>query len=275
MIIPGVVSASEVYYSNYYGISMTEGEYNNLLQLGFTKEEIHHMEVEEFNSNKNIEGNLETTTTRYFVSIIRYDSTGKMISNSDMEISEEDYNNESILSISNRVANGGYVETSYKRMETTIAAAGSKYRYKVTLNWKIMPATRSYDIIGIGFNPTVYLNSSLVFNQTSCVSTNCTNTTTINNSNVGFNGAGVSFKLPTSTSITTLRSYFYFDVSKNVSNTITSMYAYGDYSHATKTISGGAAQGYYVDQSGIVLSSEISSYYDTITTADASWYGSW
>ena len=268
MMVPGVVSA----YENYYEVSMSEDEYNNLLELGFTEEEIYYMDESEFNNNKVIVGNLEAVSERYFVNIVRYDATGKIISNNDMEVTEEDYNNDGIMLLSA----DGYIETTYKQMRTTIAAASSKYRYKITLTWKKMPAVRSYDIIGIGFDSIVFLDSSLVFNQTSCISTTCTNSTAINGSNISsLSGVGVSFKLPTSTSITTLRSYFYFDVSKNTSSTITEMYAYGDYSHATSSITSGLAQNFYVNQAGIMLSSSISSYYDAISTADAVWNGSW
>lgn len=44
----------------------------------------------------------------------------------------------------------GYTETNYKKMTTTILKNGTKYKYQVLLNWKLLPATRSYDIIGIG-----------------------------------------------------------------------------------------------------------------------------
>jgi len=271
LFVPCVAFASDDYFLNYYGVEITNDEYSNLLELGFTEDEIYYLSEEEFNNNKDIIGSLESTTVRYFANIVRYDVTGRIISNADMEITEEDYNAESVMPLSD-----GYVETTYKQMRTTIAKASSKYRYKVTLTWKQMPSTRSYDIIGIGIQSAlVYINSSLVFNQTYCVSSNCTNSSSYNSSNTSSTGAGVSFKLPTSTSITSLRSYFYFDVSKDTSNTITAMYAFGDYSHATKTISSSNAQGFYVDQSGIVLSSSISSYYDTISTADAFWTGSW
>ena len=53
------------------------------------------------------------------------------------------------------------------------------------------------------------------------------------------------------------------------------MNAYGDYSHATKSISGGSAQGFYVDAGGIDLDESIVSYYDTISKATATWSGSW
>ena len=270
MILPVVVSASENYV-NYNGIEMSEEEYSNLLELGFDEEEIYYLSLEEFTNNKDLVGNLEATTTRYFAHIVRYSATGQIISESDMEITEDAYNNEVVMP-----RGDGYIETTYKQMRTTISKVNSLYRYKVSLTWKQMPVTRSYDIIGIGFDPFVLINGNLVFSQNYCISTSCTSSSARNNSYQGSNGAGVSFKLPTSTSITTLSSYFYFNVEKyNDNDTITSMLAYGDYSHATSTISSGLATLYYVNQAGIMLSDSIRNYYDTMSTADAYWTGTW
>ena len=71
MLGPVVVFASENYV-NYYGIEMNEEEYANLLGLGFTEDEIYHMESEEFNANKDIESSLEAVSTKYYVSISLY-----------------------------------------------------------------------------------------------------------------------------------------------------------------------------------------------------------
>jgi len=269
--IPGVVFASDG-YRNYYGIEMTMEEYSNLEELGFTTDEIYYMSEDEFNYNKDIEGNLEATSTRYFANIIRYDATGRIISNSDMEITEEDYNAEIVMPIAD-----GYIETTYKKLRTVIASSGSRYRYKVTLTWKTMPKVRSYDIIGIGcMSSKVYVDfSSLRFSQTYCVGNSCTNTATYSSDYVGANGSGVSFKVPSSTSITTLQSFLYYDVNKKSSSTVTYMIAYGDYAHATSTISAGSAQGFWVDQGGIDLDDNIENYYDTIDSANATWNGSW
>ena len=272
LLMPGVVQIVDASsYQNYYGIVMTEEEYNNLEQLGFDELEIYYMSEDEFNYNKDIEGNLEATSTRYFAHIIRYDATGRIISSSDMEITEEDYNSEVVMPIGDV-----YVETTYKRLKTVIAASGSRYRYKVTLTWKLMPAVRSHDIIGIGcMSSAVSVDpSSRRFSQTSCIGASCTNTTTSVGSYIGSNGAGVSFKLPSSTSITTLHSFYYYDVNKKYSP-VTYMIAYGDYAHAVKTISAGNSDGFWVDQGGIDFDDAIEDYYDTINSANATWSGSW
>lgn len=271
MFIPGVVLASEE-YQNYFGITMTEEEYSNLYELGFTEDEIYYMSENEFNYNKDLNGNLEATSTRYFANIIRYDATGRIISNSDMEITEEDYNAELVMSLSD-----GYIETTYKKLRTTIAANGTKYRYKVTLTWKKMPAVRSYDIIGIGcMSSAVFVSGDTQrFSQTYCVDTSCTNTATYSTRMTGANGSGVSFKVPSSTSITSMQSFFYYDVSKNTTNTVTYMLAYGDYAHATSTVTEGAAQGFSVNQIGVKLNDAIEDSYDSMDSANAEWYGSW
>ena len=272
VFVPGIVYANDSYV-NYYGIEMNETEYSNLLGLGFTEEEIYHMDQNEFNANKNIESALEASTTKYYVETVRYDSTGRVVHSNTSEVTEEEYNDDMILNMRSTAT----TETTYKKMVTTIAQAGTKYRYKVTLTWKQLPKVRSYDIIGIGIEPAlVAVSSSVVFNQTYCISNSCTNTNSYNYASYDVAGAGVSFKLASNSGITGLRSYFYFDVSKeNPNQTLTLQYADGDYSHATSTVTANQAVGYYINQTGIVLNSSISSYYDAISSAEAEWSGTW
>ena len=42
---------ASAYYTNYNNIEMTENEYNNLVELGFTEDEIYLMGNEEFEAN--------------------------------------------------------------------------------------------------------------------------------------------------------------------------------------------------------------------------------
>ncbi len=270
--MPMMTLADEYDYVNYFGVGMSKEQYNNLLELGFSESEITYMSEEEFNANKDVVGKLEADVTNYYVNVVRYDITGKIVSSSDMQISKEDYMNSDNLLMP---LGDGLVGTSYKEMRTTIAKADSKYRYKVNLKWKTMPATRSYDIIGIGFEPNVYLNSDINFQQKYCSLNICKTNTAINSSSVNPNGVGVSFLLPSSKEITSMESTLYFDVSKVISGTIKLMTAYGDYSHATKKIAGGAAQMFAVNQAGVDLSTTIEDYYDAIDSAAATWSGTW
>ena len=139
-----------------------------------------------------------------------------------------------------------------------------------------MPSLRSYDIIGIGFLGTVEPATIPHFRQDYCLSSGGCHVLTLHTPQVFNYGAGTSFKLVEG-QLASLEETLYFDVKKkNASNTITIQKAYGDYAHATSTINMINATNYQVIQSsGIALDSSISSYYDTLQVADASWYGTW
>ena len=190
------------------------------------------------------------------------------------EITKEEYDSVNVEEMLR--SNPTTVNTTYKSMTSSISANGNYYRYKNVLNWKTMPSTRSYDIIGIGFLQSVKVHSNTTyFEQYYCYTGGSCYYSYSNTPQIFVSGAGTSFKLP-SGNLNTLRQTFYFDVEKNTNNTIYSQYAYGDYSHATSTVSQSDATNYSVIQSGaIYLDSSIASYYDSIPTATASWSGSW
>jgi hypothetical protein len=191
------------------------------------------------------------------------------------EVSEEEFNLG--LKNSNIVLYGysGVIETNYKKMTTTIASNGNYYRYKVVLNWKNIPATRSYDIIGIGFLGSVKVRNDLNFIQEYCTSSSSCTSSTANYPQIFTSGAGTTFKLPTGT-LTSLKQTLYFDVEKNTTSTIILQEAYGDYSHATSSISLTNAKKFSVVANvGISLNSSITSYYDAIGVAKAGWEGTW
>jgi len=211
-------------------------------------------------------------TTKYYRIETSIENNGKTNSIA-YEISKEEYENADIVE---NVKGPGNVETTYKSMTTTITSYGNYYRYKNILSWKIIPSTRSYDIIGIGFLSTVKVhNNTTHFEQYYCYTNGGCNTTTTNYPQIFSNGAGTSFALP-SGDLRVLKQTFYFDVEKNTNNTITSQSAYGDYSHATSSISLFNSTLYSVNSyGGIVLDSSITGYYDSIDEAEATWTGSW
>ncbi len=191
------------------------------------------------------------------------------------EISKEEYN-AADTSIKLLRSDSTVIETTYKSMTSSIFTNGNFYRYQNVLNWKKMPSCRSYDIIGIGFLQSVKVKSNTIyFEQYYCHSDGSCYTSKTNYPQIFVSGAGTSFKLPTG-NLTTLRQTFYFDVEKNTNNMIYSQYAYGDYAHATSTVSLLNSTSYSVVQSGgIFLNSSVANNYDTITNAVASWSGSW
>lgn len=220
--------------------------------------------------------NVVSEETKYFRTITPYTDVS-LCSVEDAfslttEISEEEYNNVDITDIS--LASSGYTETTYKKMTTSILSNGSYYRYKNRLVWKNMPKVRSYDIIGIGFLSTVRINGSAYFEQYYCPEYSSCVSSTSHNPQTFTNGAGTTFKLPSGT-LTQLEQTYYFDVEKNTTATIISQAAYGDYSHATSSVSLTTGKKYIVGTNGIVLNSSVIDYYDSITKATANWSGSW
>lgn len=223
----------------------------------------------------------------------KYYKTVTILSNSDVmmranlgevssittEVTKEEYDNFDPNENSN-ISTKGYVdstiETNYKKLTTTIRNNGTYYyRYKAVLTWKNFPATRSYDIIGIGHYGSVKIADDVGFNQDYCMSNgNCYNGSPYY-SKTGANGSGAVFYLPSGT-LTSLKQTVQFDVEKtNESSTIIEQIAVGDYSHATSSISYANAKKFSVDTSGIYLESSILSYYDEINPATAEWTGTW
>lgn len=189
-----------------------------------------------------------------------------------IEISKEEYDLAKIETVKNRGI--GETETTYKKLTTSILSNSSRYRYKAVLQWKNFPAVRSYDVIGIGHYSNVKYYSSLNFSQTYCLTNGSCSTSTTHYPNITSTGVGASFKVPEG-NLSSLSQTIFFDVQKNVSGTINSQAAYGDYSHATKTVSSSQSKKYSIGTSGIKFTDGIGDYYDDIPTAISTWNGNW
>lgn len=272
------VSADEIDANaiiNNNGVNITMVQYNNLINIGFTESEIYNMTLDEFNNNKDLVGSIVSSNYNYYRVTTNYNEDNEILSTISEEIDENTYNNfDNIFNPINPLTNG-YTETNYKKMTTQIISLSGGYRYKVSIEWKKIPSTRSYDIIGIGINSNVYISSDVIFQQNYCYSSgscSSSNVSLIKNSSTG--GAAV-FKLPTSSSITSMDSYLYFMVGKSSSNTLTQMYAYGDYAHAVKSTSSSNTNYFTINNSGLNLYSNIIDSYDEIPLAKTTWTGTW
>lgn len=187
-----------------------------------------------------------------------------------IEISKEEYDNANVSDNLKSVT----IETTYKKLVSTIYQNGSKYRYKAELTWKNFPSTRSYDIMAIGFYPSVTKNTGPYFSLYFCKTDgNCYTTTSFYPQTFSA-GAGASFKLPTG-SLTELVATLYFDVVKTNNVTVTGQIAAADYSHATSTVTAEQSKNYTVGAGGINLGSSIANKYDAISAATATWEGTW
>lgn len=263
-LFTGSVSASE--HVNYFGIEMTEEEYDNLINLGFTPDEIYHMSEETFEQNKDIESTLEAQNTKYYKTVYT-DLSGNSYS---MEISKNEYDNQS------GITPRGTVTTEYKRMVSSLSQnSNNTFRYKVSLTWTNMPSTRSYDIIGIGFNNQVYISSLVNFSYYYCDSyNNCTTSGEYHDKKTLSTGGSAVYKVP-SGDLAALSATLYYDVSKNTTATLTGLTMYGDYAHATTNVTPYLYAEHTVNNNGLQLYSSISTKYDAIPYAQSSWIGTW
>lgn len=165
------------------------------------------------------------------------------------------------------------IETNYKKLKAEIYTGTNMFKYKVTLDWKKMPSTRSYDIIAIGYYATVRKATEVNLTQTYCLSSSECYETNGYYADSWTNGAAAVFKLPSGT-LTSLKQEMQFYVEK-VNATVYEQLAVGDYAHATSSISYAKAKLFTVDCAGINLDSSITSYYDSIAESYAEWEGTW
>ena len=209
-------------------------------------------------------------TTKYYKTVTIYDDlklnaySSNTVNNTNsytVEVSKDEYDNatETIVTRSGSAS----VETTYKKLTTTITPNGSKYQHKVVLNWKTMPSVRSYDIIGIGFPNSVKVDSVIFFQQYYCTTSGSCATTTTYIPKTGTYGGSAVIPL-VSGNLSVMRETLYFNIAKNTSSTITTLHASGDYAHATSNISSSTAENYSMSVGGINLNSSISGYYDSM-----------
>jgi len=175
LITPTAYASNEVYYINNEGLEMTEIQYNNLLNQGFTEKQIERMDYATFIKNKDIEATIVAQKKQYVKTTttmrngIQY-NTSQILTEEEMnqEIAAEKEQNP----FSPRGASGSYyngaASNNYKIIFATIAylTDNDTMRYKLDTYWQTMPSNRSNDIIGIGIESSkVQIATSIDFRQ--------------------------------------------------------------------------------------------------------------
>ncbi len=219
---------------------------------------------------------LETFNTKYYKTVTIQSSVQSFSNETNnnsytVEISRDEYESYNPMID----ANSTTIETTYKKMTTSISKVDSHYRYTVTLEWKNIPKVRSYDTIAIGFPSSVKVATTPIFAENYCVTNDdCYTSTGYKYSYVGSNGVGVTFQVPTG-NLSSLNQKMYFDVEKNTQSTILRQFAYGDYAHATSSVTLSDSKKYTVGTTGIVFESGVINKYDAIDCAETTWSGNW
>lgn len=257
---------------NENGIEINGEQYNRLIDLGFSDREIQMMEQDEFNINKDLEGQVVSETTKYYEvkemssegesSLQFYNYKENTNLNEGVELSKDEYEkrlkniqekeNAGIRTLSS--TDTGY--TAYKTMTTKIIKLrGGTYRVRNDVKWDRIPKTRSYDVIGVAINPNFFkpVNTQGTYYGKQMWEITQTNfgfayygsaiyNHTSNKWSKGGEGYGVKMNLKNNLNsaeiVTGLSMYMYYEVDKATYNIRpTSLDAYGRYAHAEKNVS--------------------------------------
>ncbi len=219
-------------------------------------------------------------TTKYYktVTVLNDSSLMRAANQSEVhsittEISEEEYN--SISPDNNISPQSVSIETTYKRLTATISKYNSYYyKYKGDLTWKLMPSTRSYDVIGLGYFASVKLSGEIDFEQSYCTVNGVCDTINSGYYNYkGVNGSGVVFPLPDMPLASLTQSIYILVEKTNSSTTVVEQELDADYAHAQKSISYSMAKDIYIDTCGIQPANY--TYYDSMNEATVKWTGTW
>lgn len=254
------IKAEENTIENYFGIEMTETEYNNLLNLGFSEEEIYLMDEETYNNNKDLIGHVVSTNTT------RYKTVRRGLETITYVATEEEFQNR------NGIMPIGVVENYWRSIVTKVIQVDSHYRYKVSTIWNTMPVERAYDVIAIGITSDVIRSTYPTFTRHYCDYDGCYNSN-IGAIKTGRYGAGASFKVPSGT-LTGLGAALYFDVEKDVSWTLNYQEFCGEYAHGTNTTLADS-QNYTIATGGIGFGAGATNKYVIMGCSYGTWTGTW
>lgn len=265
------VNASEVVHvTNLNGTKMTEEQYQYLSNF-YTEKTIMNMTQDKFNNEMKKNFTPVEETKKYIKTVTYIDSKGTPTSN-DYEVTEQEYNNPIIPRANNCVEDNAVEcwETTYKKLYMTIWGWGSnniveEERIILINEWKIMPAVRSYDVIGVRYynwQPTTAWGDQTAFSYDEGV-----NTTEYSyngsNMNIQSNGIGISQNLYDYSSLYGLSNRLVVE-GKVLSDHIG---RYGSYQHATRDVTLAQSKNYtFGNGMGEVFlfNLGIGSYYDNM-----------
>ena len=181
-------------------------------------------------------------------------------------ITEEEYNN--VDEVNNSLITPfNYAETNYKRLDIWVWDSGDDiYLGELELTWKIIPATRSFDVIAFRGQGMTVMEDSQIGNQSYWVNdvrhviSYAYNGTNIQKRDLGY---GISMNLVNGSDVNGFVLYTSCIFEKTASGTA---YVYGSYQHATENVTLAESQNYNI--SGAGLGNVIYFYGNTVTKYD-------
>lgn len=234
---------AESYYINLNGVEMNELQYNKMKTM-FSDRKVEHLTQEDFDQFKDV--SIVSNETVYEKTTYK---DGEVVSVD--YISEDEYNSIPEGEVCTPYSDTDkYWETEFKRLSATIYSAGS-LNILSTLNWKKVPAYKSYDVYGMRFQ---YFNYSNPTGQQDYYVGDAYSRINYNSSSEGYkgfnNGFGFSMNLKDGSNITSYDLGIHANISKqNVSSN--SAHAYVAYEHAQANVTRAQSMSYTLDVSGL------------------------
>jgi hypothetical protein len=287
LMLHNPVSAAEKKITNSNGIKMTEEQYGNLKELGFTDLAINQMNKDVFKENKDLVVDSKTEVTKYYEikekpqAIQNFSLTDEENGNYiSTELSKEEYFDR-VQASKNYfpTLSDDTTQTSYRRLTTSIQLIGSDTRLYNQFVWDTIPTTRSYDVLGASIDSTFTPVSGSNYGQQLWSYTNPTtggfygdnasyssNSSTWSKTSAGY---GVKMNLKDDASnlrVTELEGYAYYKIARSSSVVPYYINAYGNYSHAKTNVSSTFGFGFSFGGPAISWSGITSTSFDTITT---------
>lgn len=280
------------------GITMTAEEYDHLRNLGFSDLAIEVMEREVFEENINFELDSQSVVTKYY-EIKEQPELDVLLKQNSISTNEEDTNyiqteltedeyfkrveaNKEQLNSKSEInpASSDQTRTSYRRLITRIQRSGSTIRLHSSFIWDTMPKTRSYDVMSISIDSMFSPKSGSQYGQQfwTTYNPNVRGPANYGSSNYSSSsslwrkqsaGYGVRMNLRDDYSnarVTNLEGYIYYNIVRNSSVKPRYINAYGNYSHAKKSISSSFSYNLSFGGPGISWQGISRTSFDTITT---------
>ena len=251
------------YITNQNGVRISMSDYNLLTNI-YSDAYIQTMTNEDYENfkAKNININNLVKSEKYYKTEI--DHLNNVVTNT--EVTENEFNNYNpnvqTLSVSN------FVETQYKKLSLTLSDNHDGYGdIFVGLLWKMIPSTRSFDVIAVRYVGMTDVDGTQIGRQIWGTNGNYTyvnygwNGTNINRQDNGF---GISMNITNDSTINYLENY----IESAVEFTGNFQWAGASYQHATSNTTLAQSKSYTLAEDGkngvILFTGNIGSKYDNM-----------
>lgn len=251
------------YIINQNGVRISMSDYNLLTNI-YSDAYIQTMTNEDYENfkAKNININNLVKSEKYYKTVI--DHLNNVVTNT--EVTENEFNNYNpnvqTLSVSN------FVETQYKKLSLTLSDNHNGYGdIFVGLLWKMIPSTRSFDVIAVRYVGMTDVDGTQIGRQIWGTNGNYTyvnyrwNGTNINRQDNGF---GISMNITNDSTINYLENY----IESAVEFTGNFQWAGASYQHATSNTTLAQSKSYTLAENGkngvILFTGNIGEKYDNM-----------